>query len=398
MLTCPGCSQDAHLTAKRFGITLDAMSEEKAKTSSSLFHILAADPSPPKGIARLAEGGVRSGEGHLVEFRTLPVRSLMNKVVSRRSLPFAWSINPYRGCEFGCRYCYARYTHEFMELRDPADFERKIYLKQSAAWLLRQELRSIRRNEPIAIGTATDPYQPIERHAEITRSILEIFAGERGLSLGITTKSTLIERDIDLLKQIAAKNELTVHMTVTTHNSRLARILEPRAPRPDLRLRTVLRLREAGLRAGVMCSPLMPGITDSASSLDTMARKSREVDSSFFFANPLFLKPCSRATFLAFVHEHFPQLDSVYERRYADAFVSRAYQKRVADLVAAVRKKYRLGIRFSEMRSPTGTDSETQQREDQDRSPQQQSLWPEECAPRKPVLAQSGGQRVMMTS
>jgi DNA repair photolyase len=373
------------------------MSEEKANMPE-LFHILPPDGLLQRGIARLAASGVDAGEGHLVEFRTLAVRSLINKVISRRNLPFTWSINPYRGCEFGCRYCYARYTHEFMELRDPADFERKIYLKQSAAWLLRQELRSVKSGETIAIGTATDPYQPIEKRSNITRSILEVFAGEHGLSLGIVTKSTLIERDIDLLQQIAARNDLTLHITITTHDARLARILEPRAPRPDLRFRTVRRLREAGLRTGVMCSPLMPGITDSAAALHTMARKSREVDASFFFANPLFLKPCSKATFLAFVHEHFPQLDTAYARRYEEAFVSRAYQKRVADLVAAVRKKYRLGIRYAEVRMPSGDGAAMSRREEADRGPQQQSFWGEESVPRKPALAQPARQRVMMTS
>ena len=373
------------------------MSEEKAKIAN-LFQILPAQPVA-HGIARLAASRCEAGEGHLVEFRTLAVRSVLNKVVTRRGLPFQWSINPYRGCEFGCRYCYARYTHEFMELRDPADFERKIYIKQSAAWLLRQELRLLRRSEPIAIGTATDPYQPIEKRAKITRSILEVFAAESGLSLGIVTKSTLIERDIDLLQQIAARNDLTLHITITTHDARLARILEPRAPRPDLRFQTVRRLRQAGLRTGVMCSPLMPGITDSPAALDTMARKSHEADASFFFANPLFLKPCSRATFLAFVHEHFPQLDASYAKRYEEAFVSRAYQKRVGDLVAAVKKKYRLGTRFTDTRITPGEGSGISGREVADRrGPQQQSLWPAEPVSRKPALAQAGFQRVMMTS
>ena len=230
------------------------MGEEKAKYQS-LFHILESDnhrpdpqasEPPPRGIARLAASGCQAGEGHLVEFRTLPVRSLLNKSVSRRGLPFRWSINPYRGCEFGCRYCYARYTHEFMEMRDPADFEHKIYIKQQAAWLLRQELRSLKSGEQIALGTATDPYQPIEKRALVTRSILEVISEQRGLSLGIVTKATLIERDIDLLRLIAARNELSLHITITTHDARLARILEPRAPRPDLRFRTVRRLREAG--------------------------------------------------------------------------------------------------------------------------------------------------------
>src|SRR5271165_153840 len=378
------------------------MSEEKANLQS-LFHILPSDngrpdsqtqDAPTRGIARLAASGCRAGEGHLVEFRTLPVRSLLNRSVSRRGLPFRWSINPYRGCEFGCRYCYARYTHEFMEMRDPADFEHKIYIKQQAAWLLRQELRSLKSGEQIALGTATDPYQPIEKRALVTRSILEVMAEHRGLRLGIVTKSTLIERDIDLLRQVAARNELSLHITITTHDARLARILEPRAPRPDLRFRTVRRLREAGLRTGVMCSPLMPGITDNAALLDTMARKSRDAGASFFHSAPLFLKPCSKATFLAFVHEHFPELDTSYARRYDEsAFVSRAYQRRINGLVAAVTAKYGLG-----RRSTDSLQAEYVGWEPDSREPLQQTLWPEEESPRKRAPATAASQRVMMTS
>ena len=135
------------------------------------------EPSPKLvGIARLAAEGESVREGHNVEYFTLGARSLLTRVVSRRKLPFAWSINPYRGCEFACKYCYARYTHEFMELRDGVDFERKIFVKQQAAALLRPELKKVKRGEEIAIGTATDPYQPAERRFEITRAILEELA------------------------------------------------------------------------------------------------------------------------------------------------------------------------------------------------------------------------------
>src|ERR1700682_6101933 len=128
------------------------------------------------GIARLATQGESVRHGHEVEYFTLPVRSLLNRCVSRRQMPFTWTINPYRGCEFACKYCYARYTHEFMEMRDGIEFEQKIYAKQHAADLLRQEIRKVKPGEQIAIGTATDPYQPIERKLEITRAILEEFA------------------------------------------------------------------------------------------------------------------------------------------------------------------------------------------------------------------------------
>src|ERR1700757_5302832 len=147
-----------------------------------------ARPQPLVGIAKLATQGESIRQGHLVEYFTLPTRALLNRCTSPR-VPFAWTINPYRGCEFACKYCYARYTHEFMEMRDGVDFERKIYVKQQTAWLLRQELRKVKRGEEIAIGTATDPYQPAENSYEVTRGILEELALHHGLQLGIATKA-----------------------------------------------------------------------------------------------------------------------------------------------------------------------------------------------------------------
>src|SRR5438874_6382958 len=176
------------------------------------------------GIARLAAEGESLRQGHDVEYFTLPVRSLLNRCTVAR-MPFTWTINPYRGCEFACKYCYARYTHEFMEMRDGVDFEQKIYVKQHAADLLRQELRRVKPGEEIAIGTATDPYQPAERRYEVTRAILEEFARHEGLELGIVTKSNLVLRDIELLQQISRKNDISVHVTITTLNVDLARIL-----------------------------------------------------------------------------------------------------------------------------------------------------------------------------
>jgi len=313
-------------------------------TSLPLFPEL--PPSPVVGIARMAADAVEVDQGHLIEFRSLPVRSILNRVVSRRGLRFAWGINPYRGCEFACRYCYARYTHEFMELRKPADFERKIFVKDNAAWLLRQELRQVRPGEEIAIGTATDPYQPIERRLRITQSLLAVFAEQRGLHIGIVTKSALIARDLRYLCEIARNNELTICMTITTPDAALARLLEPRAPRPDLRFATVRSLREAGLRVGVMCAPLLPGITDSGPALNRMAELSRRARACFLHANPLFLKPCSKETYLAFIHEHFPALEPTYRTRYEDsAFVPKAYAERCRDLLRAACKKHGLGVR-----------------------------------------------------
>ena len=292
------------------------------------------------GIARLASQGESVRQGHEVEYFTLPTRSLLNRCTGSR-MPFTWTINPYRGCEFACKYCYARYTHEFMEMRDGIEFEQKIYAKQHAAELLRQELRRVKPGEDIAIGTATDPYQPIERKLEITRTILQEFSRHSGLELGIVTKSALIERDIDILKQIANQNRIAVNFTVTTTDKDLARILEPRAPRPDLRLEALRKLRDAGIRAGVICAPVLPGITDSPKQLENVVRAAAEAHAIHIYANPLFLKPCSAAVFLPFLKENFPQLMSDYEQRFKDrAFLPAAYRKRISDLFARLREKY----------------------------------------------------------
>src|SRR6516162_7292219 len=173
------------------------------------------------GIAKLAASGESLRQGHDVEYFTLPARGLLNRCVSKRPLPFTWTINPYRGCEFACKYCYARYTHEFMEMRDGVDFERKIYVKQQTAWLLRQELKKVRPGEEIAIGTATDPYQPAERRFEITRSILQEMALHTGFEIGIVTKSDLVLRDIHVLRRVSEQNQLFVNLTITTLDTKL---------------------------------------------------------------------------------------------------------------------------------------------------------------------------------
>lgn len=297
-------------------------------------------PKPLVGIARLAAQGEFLQPGHDVEFFTLPVRSLLNRCNVPR-MPFSWTINPYRGCEFACKYCYARYTHEFMELREGVDFERKIYVKQHAAWMLRRDLKRVKAGEQIALGTATDPYQPAERRYGVTRAVLEEFSRHHGLDLGIVTKSNLVLRDVDVLREISRHNQLFVNLTITTLNTDLARILEPRAPRPDLRLEAMRKLNEAGVEAGVICAPVLPGITDSPRDLEALVRAVAQAGGKYIFANPLFLKPCSAAIFLPFLEKEFPQLVEGYRQRYGErAFVSASYRKRISRLFAELRAKY----------------------------------------------------------
>jgi len=334
-------------------------------------------PSPPRllGIARLAAEGEALHEGHAVEYFTLESRSLLSRVVSRRQLPFTWAINPYRGCEFACKYCFARYTHEFIfppkpnpgsagdpEPCDGLEFERKIFVKQRAAELLRHELKKVKRGEEIAIGTATDPYQPAEQRYEVTRAILEELARHKGMELGIVTKSNLVLRDAEILRKIAANNRLFVNLTVTTVDVALARKLEPRAPRPDLRLEAVRKLNLAGVDAGVICAPVLPEITDHPRDLEALVKAARDAGTKYVFANPLFLKPCSAAVFLPFLEEHFPALVPRYRERYQQkAFLPRSYGERLSQLMAALRKKYGIGEqhgRFSRRTHPALADAQ----------------------------------------
>jgi len=303
---------------------------------------LFTDPEPHvKGIERLAREAAPLLEKSAAEYLGIEVRSVLNRCSSPR-MPFAWTINPYRGCEFGCRYCYARYTHEFMGLNRWEDFEEKIYVKRDAARILARELTPERLDgQSIALGTATDPYQPAERRYRVTRSLLEVMAMARDLRLSITTKGDLITRDLDLLRRIGNRSSLQVNLTVTTLDRRLARILEFRAPRPDLRLQALHRLRQAGIAAGVTVSPILPDITDSRANLEAVVVAARAHDASHIHHNVLFLKPLARQAFFAFLERHFPHLRGRYAARFArSAFLDRAYKDRVSQLMRSLKAQH----------------------------------------------------------
>jgi DNA repair photolyase len=295
------------------------------------------------GIAKLAAESVTLQAKRKVEYRELEARSILNR--TKAAMPFQWTINPYRGCEFGCVYCYARYTHEFME-QDPAAFEDLIYAKAGAAELLVKDLRKAMRREIIAIGTATDPYQPAERIYRKTREMLAVFARDRGRSISIITKSDLITRDIDLLVEISRTNELHVTLTVTTLDAKLARILEPRAPRPDLRIEAVAKLSSAGIVTGVFASPVLPLINDGERSLGAVAKTARDAGATKFGANILFLRPASRGVFFASLEKHFPHLVRRYRERYENGiYLKGAYPEMIRERVCKIRELYGLDSR-----------------------------------------------------
>ena len=309
--------------------------------------------APLVGIARLAAKSpaaeTKRKSADRPGYFLLPVKSILNRCDSKR-VPFEWTVNPYRGCEFACKYCYARYTHEYMEI-DGGEFERKIFVKQDAAALLARDVSEkysyeskasgYTEAEHIAIGTATDPYQPAEREYGVTRACLEELANRQGLSISVVTKSNQIVRDIDVFKAIAAKSTLSLNITVTTLKPKLARLLEPRAPRPDLRLRAVRQLREAGLCVGVSASPLIPGLTDGDGELEAVAAAAKQAGAQWFFSGVLFLMPSSAKQFLPFIREKFPRLAKQYEQWYGNnAYPPEEYRKKVSERVLRIRQKF----------------------------------------------------------
>ncbi len=304
------------------------------------------------GIARMAAESATLEAKRRVEYFELETRRFIGRCSSAR-MPFAWTVNPYRGCEFGCKYCYARYTHEFMELRDPGAFERKIFAKRFTAAAFREELRRVPRKDSIWIGTATDPYQPAERRFGVTRGMLEVIAEGGGRRLGLTTKSDLVGRDADLLGAIARRNAVNVHVSVTTLDEDLARQLEPFAPRPALRLAAIETLTRAGVPVTVLCAPVLPLINDREASLEAICAAGAAAGATSFHASALFLRSPSKEVFLRFIDERFPQLARRYRERYERAaYLSGAYPETLRARVAAVRARQGMARRTREAAPP----------------------------------------------
>ncbi len=296
-----------------------------------------------------------------VTYRELPCRSVLNRCTSER-MPFALSINPYRGCELGCRYCYARYTHEFMGMEETRLFETEVFAKVNAPEALERDLRRSRiLRGGIAMGTVTDPYQPAERKLLVTRRLLEVFSRSRearGARLSITTKSDLVTRDLDLLVAIARRSLLSVNMTITTLNRRVARHLEPRAPRPARRLMAVRELARAGIVTGVFVMPIVPGITDGRDSLDQIAEAAARAGAVYLAHSVLFLRASAKKGFYPFLAEKYPRLLPRYRRIYsASAYHTPMYRARIDDLMEELRRRHRLAARPPETEpSPQGVE------------------------------------------
>ena len=279
--------------------------------------------SPPRSLPVLDE------KARGAVFRALPVRRVLNSPAST-GMGF-WSLNPYVGCEFGCSYCYARKTHEWtMERASAAGaalprstqsawqaFEHEILVKDSAPEVLLRTLEPGKlAGAELVIGTATDPYQPAERRFLLTRRLLEALLLHRGLAIGLITKSPLVTRDLDVLTKLAAQHDVTVNISLASMDAALLRRLEARSPAPHARIRALARLANAGIHAGLLIAPILPGITDGWASLAALHEAAKQAGARYVAGAPLRLGPAARAGFLPVLQSEFPDLVERYQRRY----------------------------------------------------------------------------------
>ena len=300
------------------------------------------------------------------DFIRLNVKSVLNSPEST-GMKF-WSLNPYVGCEFGCSYCYARDTHKWVSERsdksvrsdksdntsdssdrsDSSDqFEHRIYVKNDIARVVQQTLDPARVGDtPIVIGTATDPYQPAERQFFLTRRVLEAFRGFKGLTISITTKSALVARDVGLLVELAKRHDVSVNISIISADPVLVRQVEPKTPLPHARLRALRTLVQAGIEAGILIAPIMPGLTDTWTSLANLMEAAREAGARFASGHALRLGSVTRARFIPLLHETFPMLAPRYERHYGGRNnTSREYKKALSRRLRLLKDAYGFGDR-----------------------------------------------------
>jgi DNA repair photolyase len=256
-----------------------------------------------------------------VEIVEQHAKSLINAVAG---MPFKWSINPYRGCYHQCRFCYARRTHTYLEEDGVRNWGSRIYVKVNAASVVRTELaKRSWKHEPVAIGTVTDPYQPLEGRYRITRAILEALRDYQSPA-SLITRSPLVVRDIDVLQGLARAASASVSISIATLDESLAREIEPTVAPPRQRLRAVRMLADAGITVNVALAPVLPHLTDTVESVEAVIRAAREAGAAKVWHNTLYLHDITRETFFAYLREYQPQLIARYAQEYRGTYAPRA--------------------------------------------------------------------------
>jgi DNA repair photolyase len=264
-------------------------------------------------------------------------KSALNRVTG---MPFNWSLNPYAGCPHRCTFCFALKYWVDADRGTPEDFGAHQIIKTNLPDLLERELDHPRMwGEEVVVGTATDPYQPAEARYRLTRHALELLR-DHANPVSILTKGPLIVRDVDVLAELAQAADLRVYFSITTVDLSLWRTVEHGTANPFNRLRAMRRLREAGVPAGVLMAPVLPGLTDSAESIEAVAAAAREHGAAYFEAAPLRLMPHVKEHYLGFIGQMFPVLLPRYERAYPGTYAPPAYRDALAKRIGAIQRRY----------------------------------------------------------
>lgn len=264
------------------------------------------------------------------EITPLECRSALNRV---RGMGFAWSLNPYRGCAHACVYCYARATHAYLGLGAGEDFSRRLFAKVNIAAVLESELSSpVWKRQSVAVGTATDPYQPLEGRFRLTRACLEALARHR-TPAEIITKGPMVRRDTDVLQELGRRAGVTVCFSIPTVDPELWRQTEPGTGAPRHRLLAVRHLARAGVRVGVLLAPLLPGITATREGIAAVVEAAAEHGACFVAADILRLAPDVKEHYFGFLRERYPTLLPRYQRLYPAASAPEAWRERAQVLV-----------------------------------------------------------------
>ncbi len=319
-----------------------------------------------RGDAALDEAQRRADAAR---YQEVTCRSALNAV---KGMPFNWTLNPYRGCTHGCHYCFARRYQTQFELGPDDHFSSVIFVKVNLVEVLRKELDKpswIR--EQVAVGTATDPYQPIEGHYKLTRGSLQALLAAR-TPIGLVTKGPMVVRDAELLAELGRRWGCTVYMSVPTVDEDAWRALEPGTAPPLQRLRAVRQLRDAGVNAGVLMAPVVPGFTTQPARLETTIRAIVDHGAAFMGANLLYLKGGTKDHFMGFLQKQFPHLVASYNQLYAGAYAKHEYVKAVRGMIDVLQDRYDLRRRRS--RNDESVPQEIEPASEEKAAPQQAAL------------------------
>jgi DNA repair photolyase len=284
------------------------------------------------------------------EYLEISCKSAVHRV---QGMPYLkWSLNPYGGCVHKCRFCFAVQYRVVADQGTQQDFGTRLFVKTNFLEVLSRELqRPALQGEHVTLGTATDPYQPVEGRYKLTRGALALL-GDHANPVSLLTKSPMIVRDVDLLADLARVASAEVFFSITTVDLDLWRSVEPGTANPFQRLRAMRTLREAGVPAGVLMAPVLPGLTDSAASIEAVAAAARDHNAAYFHANALRLAPHVKEFYLGYIGDEYPELLARYERAYPGAYAPLEYRQKLDARIMRIRQQYGFGGQSGRLGAP----------------------------------------------